>query len=474
MSEEVQQETRSNTGPELFVSEDRMLVTLSGRVSPEKKASFIRATRAKLIETHIADNLIEDAINNIIKAILPDQETVFNNIPILRGSPPVPPKDAVIEWARDFFKEGYYIDPETGAADYRRLAADLEVATGDFLARITPPVEGKAGCDVLGNEVPPRPPRTITIQPGNNVSHNAADDSYYAIGTGRIRYAAGTLSIDDVFTITGSVGLESGHIHHRGTIIINENIEALSQVEATGDIEVSGYIEDAIIKSGGNLTVRGGISGGSAGGCQIYTDGNVQARFIQNATIHCQGDVVVEREIAQSTIKTRGRVIIPNGRIVGGDIMALAGIDVGRIGTEACVPTQLIAGEDYSILNKISQRQKEITPLRDKLKKINATIDPLMKNFDNLPDETKKNIDLLLQKARLMEEQIKQLQREIDDLWKDTQARASKEVIIRNMIFPDTQFMLDDHHMTTQEEIKGPVKVRLHEGSIKLFAHSGN
>ncbi len=474
MSEEVQQETRSNTGPELYVSQDRMLVTLNGQVDSDKSSSFLRATRAKLIEAHVVDSMVEDAINNITNAIKPDQETIFNNFPILKGTHPTPPKDAAIEWARDFFKEGYYIDPETGAADYRRLAADLEVASGDFLARISPPEEGKAGRDVLGNEVPPRSPRTITIQPGNNVSHNTADDSYHAVGTGRIRYSGGTLSIDDVFTVPGSVGLESGHIHHRGSIIINENIEALSQVESTGDIEVSGYIEDSIIKAGGNLTVRGGISGGSAGGCQVYVDGIVHARFIQNATIYCQGDVVIEREIAQSIIKTRGRVIIPNGRIVGGDIMALGGIDAGRIGTEACVPTQLIAGEDYAILKKINQRQKEITPLREKLQKINATIDPLMKNFDNLPDLTKKNINLLLEKARAMESEIKHFQREIDELLKDTQARANKEFIIRNIIYPDTQFMIDDYHMTTQEEVKGPVKIRLHEGIIKLFAHTGS
>ncbi len=75
----------------------------------------------------------------------------------------------------------------------------------------------------------------------------------------------------------------------------------------------------------------------------------INAKYIDGGDIQADKDIVVEREIINSTLHTFGAVVVPKGRIVGGEIVALRGIYVGRAGSKSYTPTLLVAGEDFSV-----------------------------------------------------------------------------------------------------------------------------
>ncbi len=82
--------------------------------------------------------------------------------------------------------------------------------------------------------------------------------------------------------------------------------------------------------------------------------GDIQSKFIDGGDIQAKNDIVVEKEIINCNIKTLGAVITPRGSIVGGETVALGGIFAGYTGSKTYVPTMLVAGEDFSVRNKLS------------------------------------------------------------------------------------------------------------------------
>ena len=216
------------------------------------------------------------------------------------------------------------------------------------LARLIPPRCGTPGRDVLGGDINVADPLPATIRVGSNVRVEDQEDgstAYYATFDGRIRWADGVLAVDDVYVIKGNVGLETGNIDHPGAVVIEGDIQAGASVTAKGDIIVKGMVEPSNVNASGKLVVNGGVVGRD--GFKIELDGGLHAKYVLEATVLTGDDVEVSNEIDRANIKTRGRVVIPKGRITGGHVSARRGIDVGVAGADGLIPTVLSTGFDF-------------------------------------------------------------------------------------------------------------------------------
>ncbi len=397
------------------------------------------------------------------------------NVVLCKGTPPVPSVDGKIEWGGDFFRTGFVADEATGAIDYRQYAAQRTVYADQLLARIIPPREGKDGKDVSGKRIPVGKPKRPRILVGRNVRVDEAEDSYYATASGRIHWepkdrrrydAGGRLSVDEVYTIHGSVNLETGNISHPGAVVIEKDVEEGATIEAEGDIEVKGLVEPANIKTSGNLTVRGGITGSSDR--RIIVGGSVQAKFILDADIEAGEEIAVEREIRHSSLKTRGSVTMPRGRVIGGTIMALTGITVGDAGSYS-VSTVLIAGEDYRLERDLEAKEKEIEALEKAQKKIQTTVEPLVPQAKALSAEKRQVVTELLHKAQEIEDSIARLRNEMAEEMKATsEERANQRIHVRNRVYPETTIVIGKEALKVQHEFPGPAVAWVSKGRVEL------
>ncbi len=447
------------------LGKDEMQVLASGRVVPEGLEAAVQEVRGKLHGLGLASDEIQaQAIENFRKAVKAGPQ--LKNAVILEGRPPTPPKDGKIEWTRDFFSKGFYIDPETGAADYRRLTAEVNVGEGDLLATISAPVAGKEGRDVFGHVVPPREPKEAQLRAGRNVRCDEANRKYYAKVSGRIRCVGGVVSVDDVLTIKGSAGLATGHINHPGALVIGENVDPQTEITATGDIEVHGYVDDARIICGGTLIVHGGINGGPHG--KVEVEGDVFALFLANVELDAGGDVFIQREINQSKVRARGGVDVAKGRIAGGEVCALGGIYAERIGTEAGVRTSLIVGHDYKLHAKIEARLAELERLKPKIRKIQERVDPLRSRLDKLPPRLKENIAKLLVQLKELTARRQEIQAEVESLHEESEARRKLEVYVKRELTEDVSVTINKLTLLTREPFPGPVRVAIIEGDIRV------
>ena len=385
---------------------------------------------------------------------------------VLKGTMPVEPVDGWIKWGGDFFNPGFLVDEATGRVNFRKRADERNVKAGQLLATIMQAVPGQNGIDVLGNLLRVRKPRRCKIRIGANLRADESTATYYSTIDGRIRWHDEMLSVDQLYEIEGDVGLETGDVSHQGAVRVQQDVLKGAHLQAIGDIEVMGVIDGAHVQCGGMLHVHGGITG--TPGVRVIAAGGVHARYILDANVQSGGDIVVESEIMHANLATRGALLAPHGRVIGGKVVALGGIDIGQGGSTASVPTSLIAGEDYTLEGRLAVLKNKLKDNRENVDKIYATIAPLRGKIAALPEKAKIAIRTLLQQLPQMEGAIADVEKEIEDTRAASQADANPVILIRGIVYPETRLTISGETLYVREEVSGPLKPVYADGQLRL------
>lgn len=455
-----------NTPVSLHVSDDKMKIAADCCVLSHSPEELKRALLAAIEELGISADASNIDLEAWLRAATPESGDIEGAL-LCRGQAPTPPRHGDIKWAGDFFNEGFLVDSDTGAIDFRRRAGATTVEEGQLLGEVIAPLAGKEGRDVFGNNIEPEAPRIAEILAGENVRGDP-ETGFYAEQSGRIRWDPPRLHVDLVYTITGDVGLDTGHISHPGSLFISGDILEGSEVNAAGDIEVRGIIEPANVEAGGDLTVGGGIVGGPDFSTQV--GGTLFALYLLDANVRAKQGVMVEKEIVNSSLWTAGMVSISRGRIVGGEVVAVQGVDVGQIGTEASIPTILVLGEDAASEERLAQKQKRVDELRQTHSKIHGTVEPLRKHADELPPAKLEVVNKLIEKAGEIEAEIDVLEQEIEQAQDEHSKSKKAEASIHLQVHPETTFQIRKETLRVRSSVQGPLKAIFRGGRVKLVS----
>jgi uncharacterized protein len=460
--EQVSSPEKLEVGPSI----DKMEMLLDCVVPEGEELTVFKEVQSCLLKMGIEEGQVLAKAAMSFKAAL-GQGRSLQSVVLFEGTPPTPPTDASIVWAMDFFSKEFKLDEESGRMDYRERSAKRTVSEGQHLVTLSEAVEGKPGIDVLGKPALPRKPRLAKLRAGKNVRFDESEQKYYATASGQIRSFHGIVQVDDVFVMDGSVDLGSGNIHHPGSLVVAKNIESETEVDAGGDVDVRGSVENAKVTAGGNLLVQGGISGGDD--CVIRVGGDLHARYIENADVEVEGNVVVESEIVQSTVKARGKVSMVHGRIVGGQTTALQGMDMDQIGSEGDIRTTVSVGYDFRLRGQVDIREKKVSESKKKLETITQQILPFKQRAGQVPPALKEKLVGLLQEAKSLQETVQEAEAEIETLREESKALAVMEIVVRKHVLPDVQVKLKPQSIWLRNELKGPLGIFLRGNRIKAM-----
>ncbi len=448
------------------VTENKLAVLLDCVVDVEKLDDLAERIKRDLVALGLTNAPLAADLKEMLEQAATENPEIVN-LSLMEGEAPVMPKDGRIEWADDFFSTGFSVDEETGRADYRKKLEKRSVSEGQLLARIIPPEPGTAGVDVYGKRIDVPKAIPARIRAGKGASMGEGEDTFFAASNGRVRWISGVLSVDEVYEITGSVNLETGDVSHPGAVVIERDIEAGTKVQADGDIEVKGIVEAAEIDCGGSLLVHGGITGTEDK--LIKVAGSVHAKFILEAEVEADGDIEAELEIRQSHVRTQGAVNVPEGRIVGGEATALGGINVGQAGSEASVPTLLIAGQDHKLETAVKEHEKRIKALEKEAKRILDRIAPLVARERSLSAKQREAVTELQMRAYEMKEQAEEVEQEIGTLRTDSEELAKPQILIGTVANPETKLQIRSTRASVSREISGPIRVTVRkDGTIAM------
>lgn len=338
----------------------------------------------------------------------------------------------------------------------------ISAKKGQILGVIIPPVESQDGTDVLGRAVRGIPTHKTKIRFGDNI---IIDENNQVISTcaGEIHWTDNaSLSISETLRIAG-VNAQTGNVKFDGSVIIEGDVLEGFTVVCTGDIIVNGQVFSAKLDAGGSVSVKLGVHGRRAPLCTIRAKGDVTAKFIEQATVDCYGDIITG-EIINSRIYARGdiKALAGKGKIIGGECIACGNISASSIGNYANVLTkvtligkQSLQREHDQILKQIDRHKYNISKMWETSKiQIFKTKSPIHK--DAIIEKTQLEVDRIEERLvvdiELFEKVKSLLYRDstigeittIQETFENVRVTITGTELITNKQYKRSRFLLDN------------------------------
>ena len=370
-----------------------------------------------------------------------------------------------------------------GSVDMRDLGDIICVKVGELLAEKIPHTLGENGYTVTAAPLIAEPGNDITLVAGDGTEISATNKNILiSQRVGLPKMIPNGMEVDEVYRVK-NVTVGSGNINFTGGVIIEGDVNEGMKVIASGDITVGGCVESAMIQSGGDVTISGGIIGHKHDveatkitdikmSVSVNSKGNLYAKYCQYAQINCGKDIRIEKQLLHSLINVNGNLKVgsedyANGVLIGGYIKAGKHVIAGSIGATAGNNT-IISFEN--IINKLNDKMQDIesrlqfenaktTELKtasDKLKQLPknpANTEMLSKVISTYQFHAKRMGEILFEKEE--HEQIVQAYME------------SVSIEATDKLYHGVQFILGNNNDRTRKKY-GPSKMNYKERKIHI------
>ncbi len=353
-------------------------VTLDPKAGSLTREQIDRAIAKK----NVVQGIDKEILENIVK-----QQADVTNVLFATGHRHVNGRDGEIKYCFDTEDLGHPQVNQDGSVDFKNVNRYPFVERGDKLAVITLPVAPQNGLTVTGKTISPRAPKEARFRFGKNVKLSEDGLSLIAEVKGGIEFKSGVVSVVNVLTINGDVGVKTGNVAFSGKVIINGSITSGYCVEADEDVVVDGVVEAANVKTSGDLIVKGGILGKQE--AKLEVGGSIIAKFLYSSDVICRGDITVDT-IMHSNIDCQGKVVVTGKKsiIVGGKIVAWYGLKAGVIGSEMGTQTSLCLGLSGDMLNRFQTADDEIAEFEEAINKLDKVVRLLEVQIEQTADQS--------------------------------------------------------------------------------------
>lgn len=304
-----------------------------------------------------------------------------------------------------------------GMIDFREQGAIPTVSAEQPLMRRIPPTPGTAGSNIRGEAIAPVPGRNEPFAENLDGAHVAADDPNLlraALAGQPVRFGNG-VNVESVLQLHG-VNMATGNIAFNGTVNIEGEVMPGMKVNASGDVVITGVVDNAVIEAGGDVRIAGGIIAKA----RVQAGGAVMARFVENAQVHAGTNIVIEDTALQAELQANNQIIVgvkspQRGRLAGGSVRAMMLIRTPILGSATGGVTQLLVGVNPVLEARYQDLLRKIAKQREDEQNLEKLVKHLSKQPDKaaLHDRAKNSWQLALQTwAKLLPER-EELERQL-------------------------------------------------------------
>lgn len=403
-----------NLGPKINIEVDEDSMTARMTVTPGKQGGeplstefLIRELEDKGIVFGINRNILDSIV---IKKIF-DQE-----VKVAFGVPPIHETAAEAEYTFLVDRGRPFKKLEFERIDLRELNFIQNKKKGSLLATLLDPLPPRDGKNIFGKLLPAKrgvTPPQFTAGAGAVLTEDG--QMIKSLIDGNAKLDNGNVVVEPLITVE-NIDYSNGNIDFNGSVDISGRIADGFNVKAAGDIQIGKSISRVNIISGGDIILKAGISGNDEG--TIVCGGDIYARYIESASIVCDGNVFVEEAIMHSTIKAGGDIILAGKRaeIFGDRIFASGSIRCKKIGSKNEPETEIFLGTSLKSFIAIEELQNVISKYSLMVDELDMQIRQIKNALKN--NETK---EVSIEKLRSALEQLKQ------------ESEAKNEVLNKNL-----------------------------------------
>ncbi len=295
-----------------------------------------------------------------------------------RGVGPQPGIDGHVKFHFDKERTRAVIKEDAdGKVNLRDLNLIQNVRKGDLLCEVVSPVPGKSGLTVRNEEIPPREGSPTKLPDGINVYHSADRSQMFAAIDGLVRWSENAVIVEPVYTVH-DVDASVGNIRFNGSVVVQGEVGDGYEIHAGKDITIASTIGRVILEAGGDIKIAGGILGQEK--ALVTANGSVRAKFIQDAHVKAEGEIVVGDYIRNSLVSACGPIAVknPRGFIVSSKVSSDTWIYCHSVGHEDTgVPSELSIGhspvlhqEQVRLREEIAAKAVDFLKLQSSLAKL--------------------------------------------------------------------------------------------------------
>ena len=408
----------------------------------------------------------EAAIKEMITVPLAKQWVVT-----AKGDPPENGRDARIDYKIDL----NVLKPRAvgDRVDMKELGSVINVFQGQEIAEKHPLVQGRDGMSLMGKRIPAYNGKDKNLPSGKGTVVSEDRMHLYAEFDGNVIIREGKLSVNQVFDVKGDVDYSVGNIDFIGSVTVHGSVREGFEVHSGGDLMVDGVVEGATLKSEGNLTVKIGIRG--TGKATLTAKGDVSAGYIDQAKVRSGGNIAVAEAILHSDIGARGEVVATGskkGQIVGGTIRAGSEVLCEILGSEMGTRTDVVVGELPELAEERKRADENLRQFEEQLEKLDANINFLksLQQSGQLTDDKREALARITKAKFQIKAQHDAMQRRLSELANDMEKnRLTGRVRVKSACHPGVTITIRGVRYIVRETLKF-TRFVYEEGEVRIKA----
>lgn len=343
---------------------DNRLECRASYVPHDQGAMITREEMAGYLKQYnVKEGIDQQALDTFLVKAAAGQQMV--DVLVASGTPPVDGADEFVSLSIHPSSAVFSGEELVTNIDMHIVQTFINVSSGDEIGRIIPAEPGISGRNIMGLPIPPQPGKPLKAVIGKNVRLEENGTLLIAAASGRFCQSGDEISVEEEYIVKGDVNFRIGSINFKGIVEVRGDVLDHFDITATKGLMVSGNIGVCSIVSEGDITFCG-MDGQNTG--RIVCGGTLRAHFIHDVDIECAGDVIVDVEIHNCTIRSLGRIIVDKGALSGGSYIALGGIETKKLGSVSSVHTRVQAGVDYHDAALLEQLCVSLAEAQDKAK----------------------------------------------------------------------------------------------------------
>ncbi|MEZ8823943.1 DUF342 domain-containing protein [Vibrio amylolyticus] len=372
---------------------------------------------------------------------------------------------------------------EDDKVDMLDLGETITVDIDQPLMKRVPATKGTPGITVQGKIIPPKPGNDKPLSAGKG-SHISPSNPNLLLASvsGMPILKERTVDVDNALCL-GNIGVATGHVKFKGSIVVTGNIESDMVVRATGSITVGGFIESADVQAQGDIEVAKGIIGhtsseGDSKSCVVKSGGQIKANYAQfselqaaddiNLSVHCMGNILrCGKNLNVSDASGR------QGTLSGGEARVGGKVSCINLGVEGDTPTHIEGFAKYSMykerMAKLKARYKlaQESTMEVVRRELSFKKTPKSERTQEQEDELetfKEQANSKLEKAKLAVDSFKE---EFDALL------ATNSIEVKSKVYSHVTVQFGDEKVTTKRS-HGPSVFTFNQYKIDCVSMMGD
>lgn len=356
--------------PALRVSEDRMEARLTLLPDPRRDlqghvAAVVKAIQELGVRQGIDCKVISEAVERVRTT-----QRAEANVLVARGREAVDGQEAGYRFLLDLEKKACKV-MDGDRVDFREIESVRNVTRGEALAERLPPLEPLPGYRVDGEILKPRMRRATGLRPGDQTALSEDGQQVVADADGMVLIKGGQFHVVDSYVVPGDVDFSVGNIRASGSVQVRGQVKPGFVVQAGKIVEIGEDVWEARLEAGGDVKIRGGIAAGSL----VKAGNNLTARYVSNSRVEVGGDMDVSLSVAGSEVYVKGKLRVngAQGRILGGEVNAAAGVEAREIGAPSS-RTRIVVGVDLRVARELEALEKERSTIPSELASLHRSL----------------------------------------------------------------------------------------------------